>query len=141
MIRRPPRSTRTDTLFPYTTLFRSFRRGGLRVGANDVQPEIGLCDRGLWGGPVGSSVRDGDPSRSLAAEFDRQRKRCGRFEALRATVRAGTSDIFSFDHDAWIGPEPRDAPSRFGSANVRRGGFERRRNDAGKFESAIDCER
>src|SRR3546814_6866818 len=27
MIRRPPRSTRTDTLFPYTTLFRSTRRG------------------------------------------------------------------------------------------------------------------
>src|SRR3546814_18750736 len=26
MIRRPPRSTRTDTLFPYTTLFRSHRR-------------------------------------------------------------------------------------------------------------------
>src|SRR3546814_4055305 len=26
MIRRPPRSTRTDTLFPYTTLFRSFLR-------------------------------------------------------------------------------------------------------------------
>src|SRR3546814_3113189 len=26
MIRRPPRSTRTDTLFPYTTLFRSFAR-------------------------------------------------------------------------------------------------------------------
>src|SRR3546814_7729710 len=30
MIRRPPRSTRTDTLFPYTTLFRSFH-GKLRV--------------------------------------------------------------------------------------------------------------
>src|SRR3546814_13320409 len=27
--RRPPRSTRTDTLFPYTTLFRSLRFGGL----------------------------------------------------------------------------------------------------------------
>src|SRR3546814_1811257 len=27
MIRRPPRSTRTDTLFPYTTLFRSGTRG------------------------------------------------------------------------------------------------------------------
>src|SRR3546814_1694194 len=27
MIRRPPRSTRTDTLFPYTTLFRSLGRG------------------------------------------------------------------------------------------------------------------
>src|SRR3546814_11723691 len=27
MIRRPPRSTRTDTLFPYTTLFRSVGKG------------------------------------------------------------------------------------------------------------------
>src|SRR3546814_6936317 len=26
MLRRPPRSTRTDTLFPYTTLFRSFNK-------------------------------------------------------------------------------------------------------------------
>src|SRR3546814_13814672 len=34
MIRRPPRSTRTDTLFPYTTLFRSFLRvAGERVPA------------------------------------------------------------------------------------------------------------
>src|SRR3546814_15116068 len=29
MIRRPPRSTRTDTLFPYTTLFRSVAHAGL----------------------------------------------------------------------------------------------------------------
>src|SRR3546814_13979849 len=29
MIRRPPRSTRTDTLFPYTTLFRSEGQGNL----------------------------------------------------------------------------------------------------------------
>src|SRR3546814_12793524 len=34
MIRRPPRSTRTDTLFPYTTLFRSNGHGfdGTRLG-------------------------------------------------------------------------------------------------------------
>src|SRR3546814_6820305 len=32
MIRRPPRSTRTDTLFPYTTLFRSF------AAALDAEP-------------------------------------------------------------------------------------------------------
>src|SRR3546814_11889286 len=30
MIRRPPRSTRTDTLFPYTTLFRSLATDGKR---------------------------------------------------------------------------------------------------------------
>src|SRR3546814_9822695 len=36
MIRRPPRSTRTDTLFPYTTLFRSlFARYRLRAGRKD----------------------------------------------------------------------------------------------------------
>src|SRR3546814_11204876 len=32
MIRRPPRSTRTDTPFPYTTLFRSQLAGGALVG-------------------------------------------------------------------------------------------------------------
>src|SRR3546814_10608335 len=32
MIRRPPGSTRTDTLFPYTTLFRSSDRAGARAG-------------------------------------------------------------------------------------------------------------
>src|SRR3546814_18401632 len=36
MIRRPPRSTRTDTLFPYTTLFRS--DGG--VGAADLVVKV-----------------------------------------------------------------------------------------------------
>src|SRR3546814_1624564 len=35
MIRRPPRSTRTDTLFPYTTLFRSPDDGGHRRRRRD----------------------------------------------------------------------------------------------------------
>src|SRR3546814_15832005 len=35
MIRRPPRSTRTDTLFPYTTLFRSDDDGGDRAAERD----------------------------------------------------------------------------------------------------------
>src|SRR3546814_3979294 len=34
MIRRPPRSTRTDTLFPYTTLFRSLARPAVRQAAD-----------------------------------------------------------------------------------------------------------
>src|SRR3546814_9898593 len=33
MLRRPPRSTRTDTLFPYTTLFRSVDHRADRAGA------------------------------------------------------------------------------------------------------------
>src|SRR3546814_20104237 len=35
MIRRPPRSTRTDTLFPYTTLFRSKAAGAPTVAGDD----------------------------------------------------------------------------------------------------------
>src|SRR3546814_19903540 len=44
MIRRPPRSTRTDTLFPYTTLFRSGRRFFHRLVARiePVRPAAGV---------------------------------------------------------------------------------------------------
>src|SRR3546814_19512861 len=38
MIRRPPRSTRTDTLFPYTTLFRS--HSGCSAATTDVLIEV-----------------------------------------------------------------------------------------------------
>src|SRR3546814_11643980 len=46
MIRRPPRSTRTDTLFPYTTLFRSrsywpaLPDGALNPGYTGIRPKI-----------------------------------------------------------------------------------------------------
>src|SRR3546814_9605408 len=36
MIRRPPRSTRTDTLFPYTTLFRSTAKGSNQDFASEA---------------------------------------------------------------------------------------------------------
>src|SRR3546814_2589946 len=40
MKRRPPRSTRTDTLFPYTTLFRSSGGGGMPApGAASLLPQ------------------------------------------------------------------------------------------------------
>src|SRR3546814_14556892 len=50
MIRRPPRSTRTDTLFPYTTLFRSAERErDVGDAAGNVAVGQGLADdaRGL----------------------------------------------------------------------------------------------
>src|SRR3546814_19111177 len=43
MIRRPPRSTRTDTLFPYTTLFRSIQNYGTHVTGE-------FADRMMGGG-------------------------------------------------------------------------------------------
>src|SRR3546814_5436305 len=47
MIRRPPRSTRTDTLFPYTTLFRSNERAlvGIRAEVNNgMRPLLDLLN-------------------------------------------------------------------------------------------------
>src|SRR3546814_7986507 len=41
MIRRPPRSTRTDTLFPYTTLFRSQLERGPEIDRRQVAMAIG----------------------------------------------------------------------------------------------------
>src|SRR3546814_9456950 len=59
MIRRPPRSTRTDTLFPYTTLFRSSQDRNLGPEAARLQdpeePQGSLCD--AVGRSVGRSDR------------------------------------------------------------------------------------
>src|SRR3546814_16884802 len=61
MIRRPPRSTRTDTLFPYTTLFRSLgmvRRGGT-VALNGLPPgdfPLSIFDTVLIGITVRGSI-------------------------------------------------------------------------------------
>src|SRR3546814_3157521 len=48
-IRRPPRSTRTDTLFPYTTLFRSLARPTCSCCASRALTcrEFTICARGL----------------------------------------------------------------------------------------------
>src|SRR3546814_10996348 len=46
MIRRPPRSTRTDTLFPYTTLFRS--AGEPRLAVERLVPHRGYPRRAGW---------------------------------------------------------------------------------------------
>src|SRR3546814_12202589 len=53
MIRRPPRSTRTDTLFPYTTLFRSLPicYYGARYGV-----DMDLLTRGAGFGYLGSTI-------------------------------------------------------------------------------------
>src|SRR3546814_11315443 len=44
MIRRPPRSTRTDTLFPYSTLFRSNFDIGLRINPLHAEGEVPKYD-------------------------------------------------------------------------------------------------
>src|SRR3546814_17200188 len=61
MIRRPPRSTRTDTLFPYTTLFRSLRQE--EVAANAAR-HAGIIDllRGIGQTETDEGARRDDPA-------------------------------------------------------------------------------
>src|SRR3546814_3449775 len=74
MIRRPPRSTRTDTLFPYTTLFRS--RGELQLCREILgfirQRQIGFSGR---------AYRD-DAQRRREAAQGRGHASCRRLERL-----------------------------------------------------------
>src|SRR3546814_4548979 len=55
MIRRPPRSTRTDTLFPYTTLFRSLQRRRGAVVCRRCRADPRAAARGA-GGRLGFPV-------------------------------------------------------------------------------------
>src|SRR3546814_7544081 len=62
MIRRPPRSTRTDPLFPYPTLFRS--RRALAEAAADPRPSLVACNTTIgYGAPnkAGSHNVHGSP--------------------------------------------------------------------------------
>src|SRR3546814_13395453 len=65
MIRRPPRSTRTDTLFPYTTLFRSRRISSAGIQAS-----------GRFQGVTRSGRRG--PGRGVSVESGRDGRRAGR---------------------------------------------------------------
>src|SRR3546814_4209889 len=70
MIQRPPISTRTDTLLPYTTLFRSQRgiqRGPVAAGDGDPRP---LGDEGFRGGKANAAVAAGDQRRLVLQSHD-----------------------------------------------------------------------
>src|SRR3546814_965225 len=71
MIRRPPKSTRTDTLFPYTTLFRSSNHGGVQLdyAQSAIAALAEIADRvaGMGEILIDSGVRSGhDVVKALA---------------------------------------------------------------------------
>src|SRR3546814_5297435 len=87
MIRRPPRSTRTDTLFPYTTLFRS---GNVRELRNTMQraallaagDEVLAANLGLQPTPgaAGGVATSDEPDR--AAIEDRSEEHTSELQSL-----------------------------------------------------------
>src|SRR3546814_247304 len=101
MIRRPPRSTRTDTLFPYTTLFRSRVRRQLGDDSGDVE-------QGAPGQPGDEAelVLAGDerelPERELAVAAERQPGAVLEGDAERAR-RAGVQNVAAMDRRSRFG--------------------------------------
>src|SRR3546814_19128896 len=70
MIRRPPRSTRTDTRFPYTTLFRSERHTNLQAPTEKAGRQSGLYVVLLLADLGGSGQHHGQPGHRGPAEMD-----------------------------------------------------------------------
>src|SRR3546814_14905330 len=90
MIRRPPRSTRTDTLFPYTTLFRSYRswlrRHDPQGAGNDRGP--GAYARHAGDGPAWSLCRDDASPRGHGSSLWERRLQGRRPSCTHAVPRA-----------------------------------------------------
>src|SRR3546814_10285193 len=82
MIRRPPRSTRTDTLFPYTTLFRS---GGPADAA-------GMVRGGRWARHRAAGAGDLDGDRQPLCGHEHQPRDTGVVRIPAAAVDFGRSE-------------------------------------------------
>src|SRR3546814_2636186 len=85
MIRRPPRSTRTDTLFPYTTLFRSCHGVGQLNFATRTFFLIFQYAHHLW-------LKDIAPGYD---EVGRRRSRRGLFDTMKISSSAAGSSVGS----------------------------------------------
>src|SRR3546814_2186032 len=89
MIRRPPRSTRTDTLFPDTALFRSDRRDlRLEAGvAGEVEPEIVVDFGERPAGVRDGAVMLGQSLEGFPGQIDSVEQRIRAFEARERAQR------------------------------------------------------
>src|SRR3546814_10759668 len=105
MIRRPPRSTRTDTLFPYTTLFRSCRGAGLRRELAEAgRPQH---DHGARPAPQ-EGRREGRDAGREGLQGRRAQRRRGRGSQLPQGIRRGEARGPEEGAQALREPGPRD---------------------------------
>src|SRR3546814_5493049 len=79
MIRRPPRSTRTDTLFPYTTLFRSREFAVASENMNRVFDHFSTRVEEM-GGRIASQAEEA--ANKTAAQFDRSEEHTSELQSL-----------------------------------------------------------
>src|SRR3546814_5070963 len=82
MIRRPPRSTRTDTLFPYTTLFRSALAKGGIILAFGVAVIFEIADKIANSVPPASGLMLGVGSAALVANLIRSEEHTSELQSL-----------------------------------------------------------
>src|SRR3546814_2772306 len=132
MLRRPPRSTRTDTLFPYTTLFRSNRFEHAFVGVPPaLRREGGHAEEDTHQlAPLAQLVVDVTPFLALLAQLRQEARRLGVRKArgahelearlVRRCQRIGELDAQICRDRTWhpelvgehVANEPGDIPDR-----------------------------
>src|SRR3546814_8362171 len=145
MIRRPPRSTRTDTLFPYTTLFRSdgswsvdlrlqnYSSIPMRFGAISLDMKLGDHEAGTLQGNAGISIgpesadvislEHTPTSVARIAIADALGRNGGIGYSLEGTLRAAPEDSgersFDIEHTSGLNPVPGLPGVRIGRASCR----------------------
>src|SRR3546814_16024025 len=110
MIRRPPRSTRTDTLFPYTTLFRSGEHRG-RGDAALAQQGHEQDEGGEEGGAVEAAQRQ-RPGLRIIGQGEREKGGAEAEQVALAQAQASPADQRRAEHQDRAGRQNGRASSR-----------------------------
>src|SRR3546814_10440163 len=122
MIRRPPRSTRTDTLFPYTTLFRS---------------RAGEVDRGQFVTIVGALGRGDEQPVAVVGDLgDRVEPRAIRRRKDEAILRLIGAEGVEIDRVVEVYRLIFGARRGFGKARIEEAGAVARPGEGRKFDPA-----
>src|SRR3546814_2870837 len=119
MIRRPPRSTRTDTLFPYTTLFRSARLSLNRRNLN-------IAQRLRHGALTSTRIERTEAAARQAGSNQEQGKEA--LHTTRLTKRSGTTITF-------FGVAPSSVRITFADARARRSSSSRSEEHTSELQS------
>src|SRR3546814_1039258 len=82
MIRLPPRSTRTDTLFPYTTLFRSPFSGPPALPFNIVESEASSVQPNTENQKLAAALAALDPPRKHYQQYLRSEEHTSELQSL-----------------------------------------------------------
>src|SRR3546814_9595827 len=120
MLRRPPISTRTDTLFPYTTLFRSLSKvklvasgaGAAALACLELLVDLGLPLENIWVTDIEGVVYEGrttlmDPKKERFAQKTKARSLAAVIDGADVLLGLSAGGVLKSDMVAKMAARPR----------------------------------